>query len=640
MRTGKIIAAVSAVSFLFVFKPSEVKAQTATPLKETVVTASRIETPKEQEGRSIDLRTREDFDEQQTSSLTDSLQTVAGVRTQNLGGPGSPGTTPIEIRGFGSSGTQLLFNGLRLNDPSSISGISESYFSYLTSNDLQSVELLKGSNGVMYGSDGRAGSLNLISEKPKEGASAELTFRGGSFQSFDEIAKLNVGNKDIGLVTTVTRLDSRGLDQGGNYENTTVASVGKVKLSEELSLSPMFRMVSAKNDLNSSPTVDANGVFIPNLPTASNQVDAKSYFYGLTGDYTPCEGFSSKLSTYANIVDRAFFFDFGGGFTSNSAFKGDSYNVDWQNALKLDALDSVLVGGMEYEHQTYDTSSGGADDEGSQDRYAAYVKNKFSFFEKILTVDVGGRLTHVSRIDRTLPVFETAAVLNIPTLETRVHSSLSQGFRAPSLFEVQGKIIDETNGSLVNVGNNRLKPEETLSFDVGVTQPFFDKKIELDLTFFNLASQNAIVFDYPNQTHFNGGGGENQGLEYSLTTLPFDWWKIRGAYTYLAKANVGGDRIQRRPYNVFSIASSVRVGIANWYTELRFRDSEDLQFFGVTDRYRESGYTVLDTAVTVPVSSNVELFVRGNNLFDTDYTNSGYRMPGISFFGGIKLKLG
>ena len=295
---------------------------------------------------------------------------------------------------------------------------------------------------------------------------------------------------------------------------------------------------------------------------------------------------------------------------------------------------------MEYEHQTYDTSSGGVDDNGAQDRYAAYVKNKFSFFEKVLQIDVGGRVTHVSAIDRTLPVFETAGVLAIPNVDTRVHSSLSQGFRAPSLFELQGKIIDENNGNLINVGNKGLKAEETLSFDVGVTQPLLDKKIELDLTFFNLASENAIVFDYPNQTHYNGGGGENQGLEYSLTANAFDWWKIRGAYTYLSKADVSGNRIQRRPYNLFSLGSSVRVGVANWYTELRFRDSEDLQFYGVTDRYRESGYAVLDTAVTVPVDKNVELFVRGNNLFDTDYTDSGYRMPGISFFGGIKLKLG
>jgi len=335
MRTVKTIAAASAVSLL-VFGSHSALAQPVTPLKETVVTASRIETPREDEARSIDVRTREDFDQQQTSSLTDSLQTVPGVRTQNLGGPGSPGTTPIEIRGFGSSGTQLLFNGLRLNDPSSISGISDSYFSYLTSNDLQSAELLRGSNGVLYGSDGRAGSLNLISEKPVEGTTSELTFRGGSFQSYDEVAKLNVGTKDLGLVTTATRLDSRGLDQGGDYENTTVSAVGNVKLNEELTIVPMFRMVSALNDLNMSPTVDDKGKLIPDLPTDSDHVHAQSYFYGLSGEYKPCEVFSSKLSAYSNITNRSFFFDFGGGFQSSSLFKGDSYNVDWQNSVKLE----------------------------------------------------------------------------------------------------------------------------------------------------------------------------------------------------------------------------------------------------------------------------------------------------------------
>src|SRR5262249_239806 len=103
-----------------------------TKLPETVVTADRIEVPPQDTGRLIDLRTNEDFHDQETSSLNDTLQTVPGVRSENLGGPGSPGTTPIEIRGFRSSGTQLLLNNMRLNDPSSISGIADSYFAYIT----------------------------------------------------------------------------------------------------------------------------------------------------------------------------------------------------------------------------------------------------------------------------------------------------------------------------------------------------------------------------------------------------------------------------------------------------------------------------------------------------------------------------
>jgi vitamin B12 transporter len=502
------------------------------------------------------------------------------------------------------------------------------------------MELLKGSNGTLYGSDGQAGSLNLISEKPVEGVSSELTFRGGSFNTYEEIAKLNAGTKDHGLVTTVTRLDSRGLTEDGNYENTTIATIGKVKLSEEVVLTPMFRMISAMNDLDTSPALNETGDLVPNLPTASNRAHAQSYFYGLSTDVTPCDAYSSKFSLYANVTDRSYFFDFGDGFKSLSDYKGESYNFDWQNNLKIDALNSNLLAGLEVEHQEFNTDSDGLVDEGKQDRYAVYAKNRFAFFEEALHWDVGARVTHISRVDRTLPTFETSAVFKVPVIDTRMHSSLTQGFRAPSLFELMGSIVDYNTGNRVVVGNRNLKPEESLSFDVGFTQPLFDEKLEFDLTFFNISSDETIYFDFAQQAHYNVNGGENQGLEYSLTATPIDWLKLRGAYTYLAKANVGDERIQRRPYNVFALASSVRAGIATWYTELRYRDSADIAFFGAESRYREDSYLVLDTSVTVPVEKNIELFVRGNNLFDTEYTESGYRMPGISFFGGIKLKLG
>ncbi len=612
-------------------------------LQEIVVSGSRVPTPREDEGRAIEVRSQEEFAERQTSSLTDTLQSVSGVRAQNLGGPGSPGTTPIEIRGFRSSGTQLLFNGLRLNDPSSISGIAESFFPYLTSNDLQSVEVLKGANGTLYGSDAQAGSINLLSEKPKDGVNSEFTFRGGSFNTFEEIAKLNVGasdmgTPDMGLLTTVTRLDSEGLNKDGNYENTTVSSIGSVKVSEALTLTPMFRMVSGMNDLDTSPTLNPEEIFVPNLPTPSNQVHLQSYFYGLSTDYKPCDGFNSKLSLYANTSDRTYYFDFGSG-PSISDFRGDSYNLDWQNSLEVDALNSVLISGAEVEHQNYSTVSDDLGDNGSQDRYAVYIKDRLSFLENSLLINLGGRVTHVSAIDRTLPSFETSAVYKINETSSRLHSSLTQGFRSPSLFELQGRIVDFTNGQLVTVGNRGLKPEESLSFDFGVTQKVSDI-IEADVTFFNLASEQTIVFDFGGQRQYNGGGGENQGLEYSLTVTPREWWKLRGAYTYLSKSDVDGNRLQRRPYNIATVTSSLRLGVATLFSELRYRSSADIEFYGFNNRYREGGYTVFDTALTVPVGEASELFVRGNNLFDIDYTDSGYRMPGISFFGGFKVKIG
>ncbi len=614
--------------------------ETATRMPELVVTADRMEVRREDVGRSIDSRTSEDFKEQESSSLVDSLQTIPGVRSQNLGGPGSPGTSLVEIRGFRSSGTQLLLNGLRLNDPSSISGIADTFFAFLTTNDLRGVEVLRGGNGTLYGSDGQAGSVNMLTEMPKAGVNSKLLFRGGSYSTFEESAQISAGGEDGGMITTVTRIDSEGLNHDRNYENTTVSSVGEYKLSEEIKLTPIFRMVVAKNSLDANPALSSDGKLVTNLPSENNHSTAQAFHYGLTTEYHPAEEFTSKLSIYANNTIRSYYFEFD-GFGSDSDFKGNSFNIDWQNSLAIPELASTLIAGAEYEHQDYRTITGNPDDdEGTQDRYAVFVKNRVSLLDRMLELNAGARLTHISAIDRTLPIFEASGVFKCPVVGTRVHSSVSQGFRAPSLFETQGKLVNFTTGVVDTVGNRSLKPEESLSFDAGVTQPLFDKRLEADVTFFNLASDNTILFDFSKPAYLNGGGGETQGLEYSIAALPVDWLNLRAAYTYLGKADVGGERLQRRPHNVFAIASTVNLGFANWYTELRYRDSQRIEFFGAEDTFKEDPFTILNTAITVPVSNSVELFVRGDNLFDTQYTDAGYRMPGISFFGGIRLKLG
>lgn len=606
-------------------------------LPETLVSSTRIETSIEDIGRSVDAREREEIDGQQATSVTDSLQTVAGVRIQNLGGPGAPGTTPIEIRGFRTSGTQLLLNGLRLNDPSSVSGVGESFFSYLTSYDLSAIEVVKGSTGTLYGSDGQAGAVNLITQTPEQGAWVSASFRGGSFRTYEENAQFNVGNDQAALYTSTSRIDSEGLRDDGNYENTTTLVSGVVHATSEIDVAPIFRMLSAQNDLDTGPALGSNGELIPNQATESNRTTNQQYLYGVVGNYHPTKDFSSKLSVYANDSDREYFFVFD-GFASISQFQGNTFNVDWQNELDVPELASTFLAGVETEHQHYSTTGGGSDDAASQDRYAAFLKDRLAFFDKILQIDGGARITHVSSIDRTLPSFEVSSVVKIPQIETRLHSSLAQGFRAPSLFETNGKLVDFSTGALVTVGNKHLREESTLSFDVGVTQPIAGVA-DIDVTFFNLSSDDPVTFDFANNTHFNGEGGENQGIETSLQAQLSDRILWRGAYTYLSKADVAGERLQRRPYNVFATSLLGKYAGLTAFTELRYRSSADIAFFATSERFRESDYTVVDAALTYDIDETWQLFARGNNLFDERYTESGYQMPKISFLGGIRLKI-
>lgn len=609
-------------------------------LPETVVTADRIETPLRDVGRSIEARSEDEIEAQQTYSLTQSLQTMSGVRPVDIGGPGAPGSALIEIRGFTSSGTQLLLDGMKLSDPSSISGTGLPLLPYLTVNDITSIEVLKGGTSVLYGSDGQGGAVNLLTKTPDEGTAVSARVQGGSFDTFEESADFGWKENDSSVFASLTRVDSAGLDTHGNYENLTGLASAQFAPSDGVSLKPIFRFVNGRNDLDSSPLLSSEGSLIPNQDSATNFATVASLFAGLVTDVQWDSDLSSKVSLYTNDNDRDYIFVFD-GFGSNYRYRGRSYNADWQNVLHIDQWDSVLLTGAEYEHQSIDNDSAGLVIEGAQDRYALFLKNRVSLLEKSLQIDGGARLTHVSAIDRTLPSFEASGVYTLPKWLSRIHTSAAQGFRAPTLYETRGLSIDYTTGESVRVGNPDLREEEALSVDFGVEQPFLADKLTVDVTAFSIHAKHAILFQFEQQTHENAATGtDTRGVETSLTFEPEPWMLLRGAYTYLGTAeSLDAERAQRRPYH--SASTSLTAKFEPWtaFLQLRYRSSQEVSFFGTAQQYHEPSAVLIDASLTRKLSANAELFVRAENLLDKDWTEGGYTMPGISLFGGVRLGL-
>ena len=615
-------------------------AKTEAQLPETVVTANRIPTQIENVGRSIDVRTEQSFKDQQDQTVVSALQDVPGVRALSLGGPGSPGTSPLEIRGFRTGGTLLLLDGMKLSDPSSVSGTYEQFFSFLNTSDLQSIEVMRGGAGVLYGSEGQSGVVNLIPKTPSHGVSGEFSFEGGSYDTYSETAFGNFGSDRGGVVASLSRDDSNGLNTHSDYDNTTLYLGGQYDVVPGLlKLSPIFRLIDAGTDLDTDPTVSESGEIIPNQDTEKNRVDASGYILGITSSYTPSSAYENRVRVYYNDVDRDFFFDFS-GFESRSEFIGKSFNTEMENIFKLADLNSEIVLGLNYEHQKSRTNNDDVIDDDSRDQYSIYLYDRTGFFDDILQLAGGARVTDISNIDKTISTLEASAVVKVPVTDSRIHTSIAQGFRAPTLFETDGDIVDFNTGELVAVGNDNLDVEEALSWDAGVEQQFLDQVLRADATFFQTDADQTIVYDYLNNTHYNGGGGKTQGVETSLLVIPNELYTLRGAYTYLDRAEIDSNtRRPRTPKNWFALTNVFKYEALTLSAKIRFRDEQEVRFFGVANPVKEDGVTVVDLTANYDVTKNVELFLRAENIFDEDYTEAGYQMPGASGYAGVRLKL-
>lgn len=611
------------------------------PVPEIFITADKFEESIDNISRSVEVRTAEEVEHLQARSLTEAAQNVSGVRITEVGGPGAPGLNPIEIRGFATKGSQVMLNGMTLNDPSSVNGTFENFYSSLTVFDLQRTEFLKGAAGVLYGSDSQAGAINMILQDPEVGMRSAAQIETGSYNTLSTNALLNAGVEKGGLVLSGSHFDTEGIGKVRDFESTTASAYGEVELVRDaVTIKPLFRFIDSNSDIDNQPSATEDGQIIPNQATERNNSDVRSSMFALTAETSPMMFVEQTTNVYFLRNDRDFFFDFD-GFISTSEFQGDSFNADHQTTFAVDALKSKLSVGVDYEHQQVDNNSGGVLDKAQRDQTALYVYNKTGLMDELLQIGAGARVSTISDISKTIAKLETSASYLFPESDTKLHSSIAQGYRAPTLFESKGNLLDYTTGEVVKVGNQNLDEEESLSWDFGVEQGLFDEMFVFDTTFFQIDADETIIFDYPGQTHLNGGGGKTQGIENALLFKPVDNFYLRGSYTHLDSAEgLEGARRQRTPRNWYALTAVGQLGAFTASGELRYRDTQNLEFFGVPTAVEEDDVTVFDVAVTYTATPYLKLFVRGDNIFDVDYTEAGYLMPRATVFGGVKVELG
>jgi vitamin B12 transporter len=137
-----------------------------------VITATRIATPEVQVASSITVITAEEIAARQARTLPDVLKEVPGLNVVQTGGPG--GQTSIFMRGTNSNHTKVLVDGIDVSDPSSPNGAFD--FGQFPAEDIERVEILRGPQSGLYGSDAIGGVINIITKS----GTGPPQFRGGS----------------------------------------------------------------------------------------------------------------------------------------------------------------------------------------------------------------------------------------------------------------------------------------------------------------------------------------------------------------------------------------------------------------------------------------------------------------------------
>ena len=605
---------------------------------EIVVTANREARPVDTVGQAVTVLDTATIETRQAVIVSDLLRQTPGVTVTRNGGPGT--TTSVNIRGGDSDQTVALIDGVKLNDPSSPGGGFN--FGNLLIGNIARIEVLRGAQSVLWGSQAIGGVVNLITRQPTEQLAINARAEGGSFGTGQAFA--NVSGKAGPVSASI----------GGGYFTTDGISAyapGREKDG--------YRNYGANGSvgvaLADNVSVDVRG-FYSNGRTEIDGFPAPSFSFGDTREVGNVEQWTGYTGLNAALFDGRFRNRLGYAHTSSNrtnndpdsapaeTFRGRGRNdrIDYQGSF--DVAQAVFATfGVEREVSRFTTASyGGPATTGRARLLGVYGQLAVTPIENLTLT--GGVRHDDHNVFGGATVFSGSGVWSPNGGNTTLRASYSEGFKAPTLYQLQSEY-----------GNAQLTPERSHGWDAGITQRGLDGAVEASATWFDRTSKDLIAFlscpangtgicaGRPGGTYDNIQRAEAKGLEFALRLRPVEAFTVAAAYTWLDAQNRSagtanfGRKLQRRPADSMTVNADYRwaFGLSTGATVTMIGDSFD----NASNTRRLDGYVLTDLRAAFPVTERVEVYGRVENLFDERYqTIFQYGTPGRAAYGGVRVR--
>jgi vitamin B12 transporter len=610
------------------------RAADADQLQQIVVSATRVPTPAQQVASSITVITMDDIEGRQQRTIAAVLKNVPGLNVVQTGGPG--GVTSVFIRGTNSNHTKVLVDGMDISDPSSPTGSFD--FGHLLTQDIERVEVLRGPQSGLYGSDAIGGVINIITKSGSGPLHGGFGLEGGTFDTFNQAASVN-GEQDgfhyaanaahyHAGATPVTPLDllPPGQVRNDDYDDNLTLST---KLGYQFTPQFDVGLVGRYTDIHlhttgeDFPPPDFIGVPAAQQTTAATD----EYFTRLTAHALSFDG----------VLDQTLGLAYGHSRTSTVAPQtpaalntSDRRKADWQGNLQL-APAETLVLGAEYERDGIDepiaanlhvTSGYGELQSQLGEHWFSALNVRYDDNSRF-----GGKTT-----------WRFAPAWVIAQSDTKLKGSVGTGFKAPTLSQLYQSFPP------FFFANPALRPETSTGYDLGLEQGLAGGALRFGVTWYHNNIHDLIDTDETGTTWANVGKATTQGIESFIAWRPATSLTLRIDYTYTEATNeLLNEELLRRPKNKGTLD-------ANWQATNAWQLNLNVLIVGSwvdgnrdfsVPRLDAPGYTTVNFATSYDVTPHFALFGRIENLLDRHYENPvGFLQPSFAVYGGIKVKLG
>jgi len=599
--------------WLFLITPSA-SAQEDVKLDEIVVTAARIEEPVGETTGGVTLIEGEDIQKMNVDFVPDVFRKIPELHVIQNGGAGK--VTSVLLRGGSSSHTLVMIDGIRVN--STTTGSFD--FSGINVDDIERIEIVKGPQSTVYGSDAMAGVINIITQKGEGTPTAGTSLEAGSFGTYNPSLAVSGMYKILDYRLTGNYFSTDGISAAKNgterdgYRNASVSGKFGIKPTENVEIEITGKYFYDRSELDGFDFFGRKAVDDLNFVQHGHHALLSG-----KGMLRLSDMWGQTISV-SRARDSLTFRDPDTAF-NNTEMVTTINTIDWQHVFSPAEYYSI-VAGLEYREEKGENP--GFDE--SLDNYALYLSNKLKLFRKSLVVTAGARYDDRDT-SGTKATYRFGAVYTVPLLGASIRASYGTGFRAPALNELFFPFY----------GNRNLKPEETTSWEIGISKDLFENRVHLSITYFDQEYENLITTNPMTFTAANVEEATVKGLEASLLLAVNDHVSIKTGYTYLdTEDRQTGKQLPLRPQDKLNLAVDVSIKDFTVIADYTFVGER----FDSSVKRTLSSYSIVTMSSSYKASKELTLFARIENLLDEDYEETGsFGTPGFSFYGGIRVSL-
>ena len=575
--------------------PQTAFAQGVIELDEALVTSGLIPVAVNETGASVEIIDSGEIADG-AATLDDTLERLPGVSVTRTGTPGA--NADIRIRGLPQRYTGVTIDGIDVIDPSAPQ--SALNFGTMTRALADRIEVAKGTQTAVYGSDAIAGTVNITSWRPtEEGLSWGGQAEAGSFGWASSVLHLGY-------------LDDRGeaaLTLGAARSDGYSARPGNAEADGFRQTSLSFRV---SRDVTDAVTLGVNGFW------ADSEVEDDDTDTDPTGIYyetkTGLRAFAQirgdridhEFSVSRYVIDR----EDPTGFSR--LFEGSRTEVDYLGRTDLSA-NATLAFGADWVEEGSEIDGAATE----ADNWAVFGELQYALSDR---ADLSVSLRHDVHSDFDDATTGRVALAYRLSDATTLKGVIGTGFRAPSLYERFGPF-----------GNAALEAEKSRSAEIGIAHDGGNWSIEA--TAFRAEIDNLIGFGAATYIQ-TPGETVAEGLELS-GEIDLGRIALFGAYTLTDSEGPGGPSLRVPRHDlVLGAEAEIAERLSGMVSVRHVADRLDIDAGFAT--VAAPDYTVADAQLTYRMENGMEAYLRVENLFDEDYQEVlTYASPGRSIFVGL-----